>query len=163
LMPPTDAMAEEQYKDYLAARVLTEHRPVTYRLLSRALKTNVNTAKRSVQVLPNASISSPSDRMLFAFHEKQNARKPGSVHATYLLTGTPRRVRQSNGVSSQINDTDMRSSPFRSTMPEAEESGESDDSEYASGSDDEDTPAPRGVRETHVVLVPEEDLEGAFW
>jgi len=156
-------MAEEQYKDYLAARVLTEHRPVTYRLLSRALKTNVNTAKRSVEMLPNAGISSPRYRMLFDFHKKQNSRKLGSVHATYLITGTPRRAKQSNGVSGQIHDTDMRSSPFRSSMPEAEDSGRSDDSEYASDSDDEDTPAPRGVKETHVVLVQEEDLEGSFW
>ncbi|CAE7199265.1 CDC27 domain containing protein [Pyrenophora teres f. teres] len=124
-------MAEEQYKDYLAARVLTEHKPVTYRLLSRALKTNVNTAKR----------------MLFEFHKKQNARKPGSVHATYLITGTPRRAERSNGVNNRsIKDIDMKSD-------------ESDDSDFASDSDDEDTPAPRGVRETHVVLVQEEDLD----
>ena len=51
-------MAEEQYKDYLAARVLTEHMPVTYRLLSRALKTNVNTAKRSAELLLDVDISS---------------------------------------------------------------------------------------------------------
>lgn len=52
-------MAEEQYKDYLAARVLTEHKPVTYRLLSRALKTNVNTAKQSVWRLQAIDVSSP--------------------------------------------------------------------------------------------------------
>ncbi|EAT84144.1 hypothetical protein SNOG_08976 [Parastagonospora nodorum SN15] len=38
-------MAEESYKDYLAARLLTENKPVTYRLLSRALQVNVNSAK----------------------------------------------------------------------------------------------------------------------
>lgn len=60
-----DTMAEESYRDYLAARVLTENKPVsfvvlvvfelflttvqvTYRLLSRALKVDVNSAKRSV-------------------------------------------------------------------------------------------------------------------
>ena len=47
-------MAEEQYKDFLAARIITEHKPVTYRLLSRAVKTNVNTAKRSVQLVHTA-------------------------------------------------------------------------------------------------------------
>lgn len=41
-------MAEHDYKDYLAARLLTENKPITYRLLSRALKVNVNVAKRSV-------------------------------------------------------------------------------------------------------------------
>jgi DNA polymerase delta subunit 3 len=42
-------MAEDNYRDYLVARVVTEQKPITYRLLSRVLKTNVNTAKRSVQ------------------------------------------------------------------------------------------------------------------
>ncbi|KAG9378416.1 dna polymerase protein [Pyrenophora tritici-repentis] len=121
-------MAEKGYKDYLAVQVLTEGKPVTYRLLSRALKTNVNTAKR----------------MLFEFHKKQNARKPGSVHATYLITGTPRRSNSVNNRST--NDTEMKSE-------------ESDDSDFANDSDDEDTPAPRGVRETHIVLVQEEELE----
>lgn len=50
-----------------------------------------------------------------------------------------------------------------SSMPEQEDSDESEDSDYTSDTDDEDTPAPRGVRETQIVLVPEEDLEGAFW
>ncbi|KAI2475571.1 dna polymerase protein [Pyrenophora tritici-repentis] len=82
--------------------------------------------------------------MLFEFHKKQNARKPGSVHATYLITGTPRRSNSVNNRST--NDTDMKSE-------------ESDDSDFANDSDDEDTPAPRGVRETHIVLVQEEELE----
>lgn len=50
-------MAEETYKDYLATRILAEHKPVTYRLLSRALKTNVNTAKRSVQLRKTATLA----------------------------------------------------------------------------------------------------------
>lgn len=52
--------------------------------------------------------------MLYEFHRKQNAKKPGAVHATYLLTGarkvdsTPR----TNGTHSQDDeDTIMRSSP----------------------------------------------------
>ena len=45
----TRTMAEDNYRDYLVARVVTEQKPITYRLLSRVLKTNVNTAKRSVQ------------------------------------------------------------------------------------------------------------------
>ncbi|EMD86266.1 hypothetical protein COCC4DRAFT_39394 [Bipolaris maydis ATCC 48331] len=134
-------MAQEDYKDYLAARILAENKPVTYRLLSRALKTNVNTAKR----------------MLAEFYKTQNARKSKSVHATYLLTGTPRNSEQSNGSKIRKGeDTDMRSSPFMSSMPDQEED---EDSDYASGSDDEDTPAPRGVKETQVLLVREEELE----
>ena len=71
---------------------------VNYRQLSRALKVHSNLAKQ----------------MLYEFHRKQNAKKPGSVHATYLLTGT-RRVEtpapQTNGGANQDEDTPMQSSP----------------------------------------------------
>lgn len=98
--------------------------------------------------------------MLAEFHKTQNARKPKSVHATYLLTGTPRNSEQNNGFKIRKGeDTDMRSSPFISSMPDQEEDGESD---YASDSDDEDTPAPRGVKETQVLLIREEELEGTL-
>lgn len=52
--------------------------------------------------------------MLYDFHHKQNTKKPGTVHATYLLTGI-RRVptsSQTNGVHSQDDeDIPMQSSP----------------------------------------------------
>jgi DNA polymerase delta subunit 3 len=54
----------------------------------------------------------------------------------------------------------MRSSPFVSSMPEPEE--ESEDSDYTSESDDENTAAPKGVKETQIVLVREEQLEGRY-
>jgi DNA polymerase delta subunit 3 len=99
--------------------------------------------------------------MLFEFHKRQNAKKPNSVHATYLVTGIPRRIEPTNGVNGRDGeDTDMRSSPFMSSMPEAAESEESD---YNSQSDDENTAAPRGVKETQIVLVREGELEGAYW
>lgn len=53
--------------------------------------------------------------MLYEFHRKQNAKKPGSVHATYLLTGTRRPTpSQVNGSHSQEDgeDTVMQSSPM---------------------------------------------------
>ncbi|KAF1839527.1 hypothetical protein BDW02DRAFT_593872 [Decorospora gaudefroyi] len=128
-------MAAEEYKDYLAARVLAEHKPVTYRLLSRALHTNVQTARR----------------MLFEFHKRQNAKKPNSVHATYLVTGTPRRAEQTI-------DTDMRSPPFMSSMSEPEAPKDSD-LDHTSESDSEGTIVPSGVRETEIILVREEELE----
>jgi DNA polymerase delta subunit 3 len=153
-------MAEEQYKDYLAARVLTEHKPVTYRLLSRAVNTNVNTAKQSVQLVQASEYQLTGYRMLFEFHKSQNARKPNSVHATYLVTGTPRRTEKTNGAHGRKGeDANMRSSPFMSSIPAPEEPVDSD---YISESDDEDTPAPKGVKETQIVLVREEDLERAF-
>ena len=52
--------------------------------------------------------------MLYEFHRKQNAKKPGAVHATYLLTGI-RRIeppQQPNGVHKEDGeDTVMQSSP----------------------------------------------------
>ncbi|KAF2682124.1 hypothetical protein K458DRAFT_420066 [Lentithecium fluviatile CBS 122367] len=120
-------MAEENYKEYLAARVLTDNRPVTYRLLSRALKVNVNTAKQ----------------MLYEFHTKQNAKKPNTIHATYLLIGKMRTSEHINGVNGRDgDDTVMRSSPFISSMPEPE--GEL---------------AEEPVPTTSIVLVREEELE----
>ncbi|KAF2248777.1 hypothetical protein BU26DRAFT_518989 [Trematosphaeria pertusa] len=119
-------MAEENYKEYLAARVLTDNRPATYRLLSRALKVNVNTAKQ----------------MLYEFHSKQNAKKPKSVHATYLLTGKKRSSEHSNGIKGKDGeDTVMRSSPYMSSMPEPE------------------APAEEPVSKTSIVLAREEELE----
>ncbi|KAF2855579.1 hypothetical protein T440DRAFT_158272 [Plenodomus tracheiphilus IPT5] len=121
-------MTEEEYKDYLAARVLVEQKPVTYRLLSRAVKTDVNTAKW----------------MLFEFHQKQNAKKPGSIHATYLITGTKRNTEQTNGHGGRTDDdVNMRSSPFMSSMPEPKE------------------PAAESTRKLSIVLVREEELEKA--
>jgi DNA polymerase delta subunit 3 len=64
--------------------------------------------------------------MLFEFHQKQNAKRPGSVHATYLLTGTrlPPKPQQSNNVESQDSeDAVMQSSqPIpNSSAPQAAE------------------------------------------
>ena len=50
--------------------------------------------------------------MLYEFHRKQNSKKPNSVHATYLITGT-KHSGQTNGTNSQEDeeDTVMQSSP----------------------------------------------------
>ncbi|KAL9948478.1 hypothetical protein D7B24_007211 [Verticillium nonalfalfae] len=79
----------EEYTKYLADRLFTEDKMVTYRTLSRALKVHVNTAKG----------------MLYEFHKSQNATTPGKVHATYLVYGT-----KSPGVQ-EDGDHDMTSSP----------------------------------------------------
>ncbi|KAI0844395.1 DNA polymerase subunit Cdc27 [Daldinia vernicosa] len=74
----------EPYKQYLAQKLLTEDQVVTYRLLSRALKVHVNTAKE----------------MLYDFHKWQNDKRPGSLHATYLVYGTKKatvKVEESDG------------------------------------------------------------------
>ena len=66
--------------------------------------------------------------MLYEFHRKQNAKKPGSVHATYLITGTRHLPKpESNGVHSQDDeDTVMQSSPPlpSSSMPRPAEAEE---------------------------------------
>ncbi|KAI1123425.1 DNA polymerase subunit Cdc27 [Nemania abortiva] len=68
----------DDYKQYLAQKILTEDQVVTYRLLSRALKVHVNTAKE----------------MLYDFHKWQNDKRPGTLHATYIIYGTNRRLVQ---------------------------------------------------------------------
>ncbi|KAK8104914.1 hypothetical protein PG999_008273 [Apiospora kogelbergensis] len=56
----------------LAQEVLALDKLVTYRTLSRSLKIHVNLAKE----------------LLYDFHKSQNAKEPGTVHATYLVYGT---------------------------------------------------------------------------
>ncbi|KAK4544326.1 hypothetical protein LTR36_004217 [Oleoguttula mirabilis] len=125
-------MAQE-YTEYLAINVLNEQQLVSYRSLSRALKVHSNLAKQ----------------MLYEFHRKQNAKRPGSVHATYLITGTrrPESPSQTNGAHSQEDggDTVMQSSPPLpgSSAPQHEEDAEE----------------PVSVRS--VLLVKEEHLEQA--
>ncbi|KAF2164911.1 hypothetical protein M409DRAFT_67614 [Zasmidium cellare ATCC 36951] len=86
----------QDYTEWLAVNVVNERQNVNYRNLSRALKVHCDVAKQ----------------MMYDFYHKQNSKKPGSVHATYLITGT-KRAAQTNGVHSQEDgdDTVMRSSP----------------------------------------------------
>ncbi|RFU26597.1 hypothetical protein B7463_g9733, partial [Scytalidium lignicola] len=97
------------YKSYLAARILSEDQAVTYRLLSRALKVNVNTAKQ----------------MLYDFHRVQNGKKPGTIHATYLISGTKKKEEITNGQHLKDGeDEHMQSSPFMSSLPQQEDTTE---------------------------------------
>ena len=87
--------------------------------------------------------------MLYDFHQKQNAKKPGSVHATYLLTGKkrPKPSQYTNGTLSQDGaDSFMQSAPFTSSIPEPEEATEEATEEV--------------IPVTSIILVKEEDLEG---
>lgn len=86
--------------------------------------------------------------MLYEFHRTQNARKPGSVHASYLICGARKTVEthsQTNGTQSQNEeDSFMQGSSFiSSSMPEQET--ESD-----------------AIHVLSITLVKEEDLEGRF-
>ncbi|KAI1185306.1 DNA polymerase subunit Cdc27 [Nemania serpens] len=101
----------EDYKQYLAQKILTEDQVVTYRLLSRALKVHVNTAKE----------------MLYDFHKWQNDKRPDTLHATYIIYGTRNReVRQQNGdgdgdvdmSNTQMSeDVDDMNAPFSDLVP----------------------------------------------
>ncbi|KAB5572368.1 DNA polymerase subunit Cdc27 [Coniochaeta sp. 2T2.1] len=93
----------DEYKNYLAENILSEDKAITYRVLSRALKVHVNTAKQ----------------MLYDFHKWQNGKRAGSVHATYLVYGTKKDDHAgSQQQPSQDGDIDMMSS---APEPEAEE------------------------------------------
>ncbi|EME41048.1 hypothetical protein DOTSEDRAFT_74551 [Dothistroma septosporum NZE10] len=98
----------QDYSTWLATNVLNEQQNVSYRNLSRALRVHSNLAKQ----------------MLYEFHRKQNSKKPGCVHATYVITGT-KRPTQTNGVHSQDDggDSIMRSSPPLpgSSMPQSQD------------------------------------------
>ena len=82
--------------------------------------------------------------MLFDFHQRESQKKPGSVHATYLLDGLVVVEAPAVNGSSAGGDEDshMQSSPFVSSS--------------APQPTDEEEPAHRHC----VVIAKEEDLEG---
>jgi DNA polymerase delta subunit 3 len=61
--------------------------------------------------------------MLYEFHQQQNAKKPGTVHATYLVSGT--KQQENLAIESGKKDGEdeyMQSSPFMSSsMPQPSE------------------------------------------
>ena len=64
-------------------------------------------------------------RMLYDFHRNQNAKKPGTIHATYLISGTKRSQKATltpGGIKKDGEDDYMQSSPFMgSFMPQPDE------------------------------------------
>ena len=84
--------------------------------------------------------------MLYDFHRTQNARKPDSIHATYLLCGIrkPTTTSQPNGKQQQDGDSFMSDGFPNSSMPAADEE------------------EPEQIRTTSFTLVAQEHLEGRF-
>lgn len=83
--------------------------------------------------------------MLFEFHRQQNVKKPGTVHATYLVAGTKRKPALTTTNGNVVKDGDdeyMQSSSFRSS-PVAHPEEASEDIPVLS-----------------ITLVREENLEG---
>ncbi|KAF3901514.1 hypothetical protein ABW20_dc0108586 [Dactylellina cionopaga] len=113
-----------EYTSFLAARVLNDNKLITYRLLSRELKIHVNKAKE----------------YLAAFHESENAKRKGSCHATYIVTGVPKPLVPTQPKVDPDQDTYMESSP----VPEPTQDEEGDD---------------ETIRVSSVILVAEEQLE----
>ncbi|KAI1452739.1 DNA polymerase subunit Cdc27 [Annulohypoxylon moriforme] len=96
----------DDYKQYLAQKILTEDQLVSYRLLSRALKVHVNTAKE----------------MLYEFHKWQNDKRPGSLHATYLIYGSKKKVEKVEEQDGDVKMTDSQNLeelrvPFSDDVP----------------------------------------------
>lgn len=85
--------------------------------------------------------------MLYDFYSKQNKKRPGSVNASFWVTGKkrPQSSQPTNGagISQDGEDSFMMSSPFPSSMPGKEE--EKVDN--------------TGPSESHII-VREEELEG---
>ncbi|KAJ5611089.1 hypothetical protein N7510_007808 [Penicillium lagena] len=133
---------------YLPETVLNERRTVTYRSLGRALKVHATLAKQYAHLQLMDSFLTDwvfsSHRMLFDFHRIENAKKPQTVHATYVVSGI-QKPPQSPGINGHgANDEDaiMQSSPYMpSSMPNQD-------------------PAD-AVRVTSIILTREEDLEAA--
>ncbi|KAK0745033.1 DNA polymerase subunit Cdc27 [Apiosordaria backusii] len=78
----------DTYLKHLSESVLAEDKVVDFRLLSQSLQVPVNTAKQ----------------MLYEFHRSQNAKRPGSVHATYLIYGVKHNSNSQNGADEEMPD-----------------------------------------------------------
>ncbi len=70
-------------------------------------------------------------RMLYEFHRQQNAKKPGTIHATYLISGTKRNAHSAvptGALKKDGEDDYMQSSPFvGSSIPQIDDgTGESE-------------------------------------
>lgn len=114
------------FKLHLASELVTEQKTVTYRSLARSQKVHVNSAKC----------------MLYDFYEEQKKRKPGSVYATYLLSGVKRQEKPA--VIDQ--DVSMRSSPPpSSSMPQSQSQSQQREQD---------------VKVKTITLAREEDIEG---
>ena len=96
-------MPTDNFKKYLTTEVLSEQRTITYRLLARALRVHVNAAKC----------------MLYEFYEEEIRRKPGSVYATYLISGVKKvdSVPLHNGVNGHDADNEDDAMPPSSPPP----------------------------------------------
>ncbi|KAJ5710192.1 hypothetical protein N7493_009784 [Penicillium malachiteum] len=119
-------------KLFLAENVLNERRPITYRSLSRALKVHANRAKQYalyIILLGGEDLGLIcSYRLLYEFHRNENTKNPGSVHATYVITGLQSSPSTSTAATNgNVKDEDevMQSSPYLpSSIPNQDSASE---------------------------------------
>lgn len=154
-------------KLYLAENVLNERRPVCYlyclekRTCSpesgylSLLEPSAQSACQSGQTVCSVfatpgigietDINIPVHSLLFEFHRNENAKKPQTVHATYVISGIQKAPEPSytNGHGNDEDET-MQSSPY---LP--------------SSMLNQDL-APDSSRPASIVLAREEDLEGTL-
>lgn len=83
--------------------------------------------------------------MLHDFYQQENSRKPGSVHATYLLLGT-RQPLSANGDSQRATEDAALPSSSAPRSPVVKQES-----------------VQTGVMTISMTLVKEEDLERTFW
>lgn len=81
--------------------------------------------------------------MLHEFYLQQNSQKKGSIHATYLVTGTRITIVEPRNTQNDEEDIPMPSSPYPSSAVEQADHGEV-----------------QSIRQKMLTLVKEEDLEG---
>lgn len=150
------------YKTYLASSVLTEDKIVCrisakYVNITNKLTGHLQVAQsrskdpcqcsEGVSVIPQRHrLCLTLPRMLYEFHHQQNSKKPGTVHATYLLSGTKRKEESVPAIPEAKKDGEddhMQSSPFMtSSMPQFTQDGTVESSVLS------------------ITLVTEEKLEG---
>ena len=138
-------------RTYLATQIFSEQATVSYRSVARALKLHVNTAKK----------------LLGEFKETENGKRPGSVCATYLISGVKKVV----GVEQKTNGIGNGTS-----KPRKGESGEDEEmydiasspppftsSMLQSSQQDGGETVREAVRMKTITLVREDGLEGIFF
>ena len=92
---------ESAHRTYLATQILSDQNTISYRNVARALKVHVNAAKR----------------ILYEFHAHENGKKPGSVHATYLLAGVKKPAGDHVMTNGHANGVDLDTEPIPSSPP----------------------------------------------
>ncbi|KEF53474.1 uncharacterized protein A1O9_10449 [Exophiala aquamarina CBS 119918] len=94
----------EDFKKHLVTEILSEQRTISYRNVSRSLKVHVNAAKC----------------MLYEFYQAQQDKKPGSLYATYLISGlkkTQKPAPGKNGTTNGHKDDYDEDEPIPSSPP----------------------------------------------